>query len=168
MYFLYHLFNKTKLLDQCLSQVALVVKNPPATVGDARDKGSIPGPGRSPGEGDGNLLQYSCLLEIPWTEEPGGLWFMGSQSDWVNKQQMLLTSQSHQHLLPQLSRSDFSPCPPKSSSSHALGYSPPGAASLILDELKSTLQIIISTMWAWVLSPFSRVWLFAISWTVTH
>ena len=61
MYFLYHLFNKTKLLDQCLSQVALVVKNPPATVGDARDKGSIPGPGRSPGEGDGNLLQYFCL-----------------------------------------------------------------------------------------------------------
>ena len=43
------------------SQVALVVKNPPATVGDVRDTGSIPGLGRSPGEGNGNPLQYSCL-----------------------------------------------------------------------------------------------------------
>ena len=40
-------------------QVALVVKNPPA--GDVRDSGSIPGPGRSPGEGNGNPLQYPCL-----------------------------------------------------------------------------------------------------------
>ena len=37
----------------------IVVKNPPANAGDARDGGSIPGLGRSPGEGDGNLLQYS-------------------------------------------------------------------------------------------------------------
>ena len=43
------------------SQVALVVKNPPANAGDVRDVGSIPGSGRSPGEGNGNLLQYSCL-----------------------------------------------------------------------------------------------------------
>ena len=38
-----------------------VVKNPPANVGDARDTGSIPGWGRSPGEGNGNPLQYFCL-----------------------------------------------------------------------------------------------------------
>ena len=37
------------------------VKNPPASVGDVRDLGSAPGSGRSPGEGNGNLLQYSCL-----------------------------------------------------------------------------------------------------------
>ena len=43
------------------SQVALVVKNPPANAGDIRDMGSIPGSGRSPGEGHGNPLQYSCL-----------------------------------------------------------------------------------------------------------
>ena len=43
------------------SQVALVVKNPPANAGDRRDKGSIPGSGRSPGEGHGNPLQYSFL-----------------------------------------------------------------------------------------------------------
>ena len=40
------------------SQVALVVKNPPANTGDS---GSIPGSGRSPGGGNGNPLQYSCL-----------------------------------------------------------------------------------------------------------
>ena len=38
-----------------------MVKNPPASAGDARDSGSIPGSGRSSGEGNGNPLQYSCL-----------------------------------------------------------------------------------------------------------
>ena len=41
--------------------MALVVKNPIANAGDIRDAGLIPGPGRSPGEGHGNLLQCSCL-----------------------------------------------------------------------------------------------------------
>ena len=35
-----------------------MVKNPPANAGDA---GLVPGSGRSPGEGNGNPLQYSCL-----------------------------------------------------------------------------------------------------------
>ena len=39
----------------------LEVKNPPVNAGDLRDAGSIPGLGGSPGEGNGNLLQYSCL-----------------------------------------------------------------------------------------------------------
>ena len=43
------------------SQVALVVKNLPASAGDVRDSGLIPGLGRSPGGGNGNPLQYSCL-----------------------------------------------------------------------------------------------------------
>ena len=43
------------------SQVALVVKNPPANAGDISDVGLIPGSGRFPGEGPGNPLQYSCL-----------------------------------------------------------------------------------------------------------
>ena len=42
-------------------QVTVVVKNPPASAGDARDTGSVPGSGRSPGIGNGNPLQYSCL-----------------------------------------------------------------------------------------------------------
>ena len=41
--------------------MALVVKNPPANAGDIRDTGSISGSGRSPGGGNGNPLQYSCL-----------------------------------------------------------------------------------------------------------
>ena len=41
--------------------MVLVVKNLPANAGDIRDTGSIPGSGRSPGEGNGNSLQYSCL-----------------------------------------------------------------------------------------------------------
>ena len=38
-----------------------MVKNPPSSVGDIRDVGSIPRSGRSPGGGNGNSLQYSCL-----------------------------------------------------------------------------------------------------------
>ena len=41
--------------------MAQVVKNPPANAGDARDMGLIPGWGRSPAVGNGNLLKYSCL-----------------------------------------------------------------------------------------------------------
>ena len=43
------------------SQVALVVKNPPANAGDIRDAGLVPGLGRYPGGEHGNPLQYSCL-----------------------------------------------------------------------------------------------------------
>ena len=49
-------------------QEALVVKNPPANTGDT---GSIPVPGRSPGEGNGNPLRYTCL-ENPM--ERGAWW----------------------------------------------------------------------------------------------
>ena len=38
-----------------------MVKNLPANAGNAGDSGSIPGLGRSPGGGNGNSLQYSCL-----------------------------------------------------------------------------------------------------------
>ena len=38
-----------------------MVKNMPVNAGDAKDVGSIPGSGRSPGGGNGNPLQYSCL-----------------------------------------------------------------------------------------------------------
>ena len=44
-----------------VSQVTLVVKNSPANEGDKRDVGSILGLGRTPGGGNGNQLQYSCL-----------------------------------------------------------------------------------------------------------
>ena len=57
------------------SHVVLVVKNPAANAGDARDKGSIPGSGRSHGEGCGNSLQYSCLEN----SMDRGAWSIGSQ-----------------------------------------------------------------------------------------
>ena len=38
-----------------------MVKNLPASAGDTRDASSIPGSGRSPGEGNGNPFQYSYL-----------------------------------------------------------------------------------------------------------
>ena len=43
------------------SNLSEKVKNLPANAGDTRDTSSIPGLGRSPGVGNGNPLQYSCL-----------------------------------------------------------------------------------------------------------
>ena len=53
-----------------------MVNNPPAKAGDAGDKGSTPGSGRSLGERNGNPLQYSSLENLMDT---GGLQAMGSQ-----------------------------------------------------------------------------------------
>ena len=50
-----------------------VVKNPPANAGDVRDLGLVCGLGRSPGEGNGNLLQYSCL-ENPMDRSAWSWW----------------------------------------------------------------------------------------------
>ena len=64
--------------------MVLVVKNPPANEGNVRDESSIPGLGRSPGEGRGSPRQFSHL-EKPRTEGPGGLQSVGSQGvgqDW--------------------------------------------------------------------------------------
>ena len=47
--------------------------------------GLLSGSGRSPGEGHGNPLQYSCLGQSPWTEESGGLqsmWLQRVRNDW--------------------------------------------------------------------------------------
>ena len=55
-----------------------MVENPPANALATGDGDLIPGSGRSPGVGNVNPLQYSCL-EIPRTEEPSRLQCMGSQ-----------------------------------------------------------------------------------------
>ena len=60
------------------SQMALVVKNPPANTGEVRDAGSVPGLGRSPGEGHGNPLQY-FYLENPHGERSLAGFRLGSQ-----------------------------------------------------------------------------------------
>ena len=49
---------------------AQLVKNPPANAGNVGDVGLIPGLGRSPGEGNGSPLQYSCLKN----PVDGGAW----------------------------------------------------------------------------------------------
>ena len=54
------------------SQMVLVVKNLPASAGDIRDVGSVPGSGRSPGGGHGNPLQYYSYLEN--TMDRGAWW----------------------------------------------------------------------------------------------
>ena len=56
--------------------MSLVVRNLPASAGDISDVGLTPGSGRSPEE---SMATHSSILawRIPWTEEPGGLQFMG-------------------------------------------------------------------------------------------
>ena len=53
-----------------------MVKNLPASAGEAGGLGSVPKGGRSPGGGNGNSLQYSCLNKM---EEPHRLQSMGSR-----------------------------------------------------------------------------------------
>ena len=57
-----------------------MVRNLPASAGHVREVDWIPGLRRSPGEG---MATHSSILawRIPWTEEPGGLQFMGSQRE---------------------------------------------------------------------------------------
>ena len=67
------------------SQAALMVKDPPASAGDTRASGSIPGWRRSPGGWNGTHSSIPAW-KIPWTKEPGGLQSMGSQRvrhDWA-------------------------------------------------------------------------------------
>ena len=60
--------------------MASVVKNPPASAGDLRDMGSIPGSGRSSGGGHGNPVQYS----LPG--ESHGQRSLASYSSWGHKE----------------------------------------------------------------------------------
>ena len=57
-----HLLGYSRYSDQIrwASQMVLVLKNLPASARDIRDAALIPGSVRSPGEGNGNPLQYSC------------------------------------------------------------------------------------------------------------
>ena len=67
--------NKLRMRVAWASQVALVVRNPPANAGDLRAVGLIPESERPPGEAHSSVLAW----RIPWTREPGGLQSIGSQ-----------------------------------------------------------------------------------------
>ena len=64
------------------SLVAHMVENSPANAGDTRDTGSVPGSRRSPGEGNGNSRQYSCLGN-PIDRGAWQVQSMGSQKSWT-------------------------------------------------------------------------------------
>ena len=66
-----------------------MVKNPPANAGGTRDPGSIPGSGRSSGEGHGNPLQYSCLKNSMDKS-------LEDYSPWGHKE--LNTTEQHTHI----------------------------------------------------------------------
>ena len=56
-----HTYTRHAALFNITVKGVLAVKNPPTNAGEVRDAGSIPGSGRSPGEGSGSSLPYSCL-----------------------------------------------------------------------------------------------------------
>ena len=53
--------NRRTVYEEGASQLMLLVKNLHANAGDVRNMDSVPGFGKSPGEGHGNCLQYTCL-----------------------------------------------------------------------------------------------------------
>ena len=74
------LYFDCKRQDSGVSQVVLVVKNPPAKAGDTGDVSSTPGLERSLGVGHGNPLEYSCL------ENPHGQRSLEGYSPWGCKE----------------------------------------------------------------------------------
>ena len=81
---------KTLIQKRCCltaSQVAAVVKNPPANAGNRRNVGLIPGSGTSPGGGHGNPLQYSCL-ENPMDRGAWGATVHGVTKNWTQRKQL--------------------------------------------------------------------------------
>ena len=67
-----------------------MIKNPSVNAGDVRDMGLIPGSARSPGEENGNPLQY-FTWEIPWIEAVVGY------SPWVTSSLTQLSMHVHRH-----------------------------------------------------------------------
>ena len=66
-----------------------MVKNPPASSGDARDVGLIPGSGRSPGVENSNPLQYSCL------ENSKDMQSLEGYSPWGHKESDMTERDAH-------------------------------------------------------------------------
>ena len=67
-----------------------MVKYPPANAGDVRDMGPVPGSGRSPEEGNGNPLQYSCP-ESPMDREAWWATVHGPAKSWTQLSDLTFT-----------------------------------------------------------------------------
>ena len=93
------------------SLVALVVKNPPASAGDIRGVGLIPGWERSPGGGHANTLQYSCLES---SRDRGGWWATVTRSRTWLKQLSTHAHTTHRWPCWHLTRHLWSICGAKS------------------------------------------------------
>ena len=76
-----------------LKRWVLVVKSPPANAGDIEDVGSVPGWGRSPGGGNSNPLQYSCL-ENPMDREAWWATVQGITKSWTRPNRLSIQPMS--------------------------------------------------------------------------
>ena len=130
------------------SQVALVVKNPPANEGDIRDAGSVPESGRPSGRGHGNPLQYPCL-ENPMDR---GAWWVALDS--VTKNAAAKSLQS---------------CP---TLCNPIDGSPPGSPvpGILQARTPDWVAISFSSAWKWKVKgkSLSRVLLFGTRWTAAY
>ena len=142
-------------------QVALAVKNPPANTEDIRDAGSIPGPGRCPGEGNGHPLQYSCLAN-PMDRGAWRATVHGSQrvkQDWVtNTHTQHINKLNYTH-----GRQDSSEDNHQRPNS---GQWPNSWKSLSL--FPKIVGIILPLIQFSSVQSLSHVWLFATPWTTAH
>ena len=79
-----------------MSDMTQWVKNPPANAGDIRDVGSIPRLGRSPGEGNSNPVQYSCLGN---PMDRGAWWTTahGVAKSWTGLKRLSTCVRAHTH-----------------------------------------------------------------------
>ena len=109
-------------------------KESACNAGATRDVGLIPGSGRSPGGGNGNLLQYSCL-EYPM--DRGACWATvhGVAKDWTRLNQLNTaqhSGQRHQSILLLLG---LGPCPLQAQQEGHCLQLHPGAPSVIPQSL---------------------------------
>ena len=142
--------------------MVLVVKNPPANTGDLRDAGSIPGSERSPREGNGNPLQYSCLEN----SMDSGAW-----QATVHRVAKCQTRLKRLSMLDarQIAAKSLQSCP---TSCDPIDGSPPGSPvpGILQARTLEWVAISFSNAWKWKVKgkSLSRVWLFTTPWTTAY
>ena len=134
-----------------------VVKNPPANAGDAD---SIPGSGRSPGEGNGNPLHYSCLGNPIDRRSLAGqnLWgYKRLRHNLASKQQQqLLISPTFEHSLSAAAKS-LQSCP---TLCNPRDGSPPGSPvpGILQARTLEWVAISFSNAWKWKVKKKKEKW----------